>query len=59
MTTNTAVVPIQWSPALGEPVEWDYRLQEVLDSIKRGIEEARRGEGRELGESDLATDDDD
>lgn len=58
MSTNTAVVPIAWSQPLGEPVQWDYRLQEILDSIKRGIEEARRGEGQYLTDADLATGDD-
>ncbi len=58
VTTDTAIVPMHWSPPAGEPVQWDYALQETLDSIKRGIAEAARGEGRYLSADDLAPDDD-
>ena len=59
MTTTTIAAPVEWSDPLKVRVEWDYRLQEILDSIMRGIAEASRGEGRLLGDADLATDDDD
>lgn len=57
MTTST-LLPIQWSPAVGEPVEWDYHLQELLDSVRQGIAEAVRGAGRYITEAELAPDDD-
>lgn len=58
--SNSTVMPLlMHSQPIGGDVQWDYRLQEILDSIKRGIEEAVRGEGQFLQDSDLETDDDD
>ena len=60
MTTlsGTLGVPLSWSETPTIKVEWDYRLQEILDSIMRGIAQAARSEGRLLNDADLATDDD-
>lgn len=60
MTTLTVVdAPMQWSRELEVSVLWDSRMQEIIRSIMQGIDEARRGEGRLLTDSDLPTDDDD
>lgn len=56
--TSTVVPYTELSPELGRPVNWTHvQLQEILDSVIQGIEQARRGEGRILTDSDLkATD---
>ncbi len=56
---STAILPVEWAPELRNPVQWDNRLQDILEAVMRAAEEARRGEGRTLTDADLATDDDD
>jgi hypothetical protein len=58
VTTNTTTVAVEWSESVENTVQWDYRLQEILDSVRRGIEEAAVGAGRYLTDADLAPDDD-
>ena len=56
--TTTAVISMNLSPELGGPIQWDYSLQETIESIKRGIAEAARGEGRYIDDGELVADDD-
>ncbi len=59
MPSTTARVPdVMTVPPLRIPVQIDYKLQEVVDSVMRGIEEARLNQGEFMTDADLRTDDD-
>jgi hypothetical protein len=57
---NTTVIPMQLSATVANEVQvqWEYYTPEILVSIREGIAQAARGEGRDLEESDLTVDDD-
>ncbi len=62
MTTTTVstaqVADVVVVPPIQVPVQIDYKLQEIIDSIMLGIEQAVRSEGTYLEEADLGPDDD-
>lgn len=57
---STLRVPVQQSGTMGVTTQWRGPIQlRVLWSIKLGMEQASRNEGKLLNDADLATDDDD
>lgn len=60
LTAGTDKVPIEWTNGPQVSFQWGHtNLQEVLEAIERGIQEAARGEGRLIDDQELATDDND
>lgn len=60
LTAGTDKVRIEWTSSPQVPFQWSHtNLQEVLETVDRGIQEAVRGEGRFIDDQELATDDDD
>lgn len=60
LTAGTDKIQIEWTSGPQVSFQWGHtNLQEVLEAIDQGIQEAVRGEGRFIDERELATDDDD
>jgi len=60
VSASTLVVPIARFGTLGVPTQWGLPAEvRIMASIMLGIEQARRNEGTLLGDTDLATGDDD
>ena len=59
LTAGTDKVPSEWTSGPRVSFEWGHtNLQEVLEAIDRGIQEATGGEGRLIDDQELADDDD-
>ena len=57
-TISTADVrDVMVVPPISVPVQIDYKLQEIIDSIIIGIEQATQNQGTYLEDADLGPDD--
>lgn len=50
----STALPIEWSPTLDIPMR-HVNLSETLSSIQRGIDQAAKGEGKDLDPRGLPT----